>query len=323
MNRIKHKIRKRFRFLFTRNTYIFLLCVFIAMVFWLLTKLSKEYNTRMDVKVEYINMPPQKVVRNKLPEKLTLIVKGTGWELLRQQVLLSSRPLQIDVHEFVKKDRMLTNNYRNLFEDQLGNRLEIIQISPPEVSFSFEKESRRKLPVVLNGNIEVNAQYGIDGKIRIDPDSLLVTGPASVVDTMTAVRTEALHFDQISQTEKGKIALAAPPLSGVKYERDEVSYEIPVVQYTESSLKVPVDIIHADKEALLLTKEAELSFQLPMDKIDEIKSKDASELFSIAADFSLLQAGDSTVPLISQEVPPYIRNLKIKPDRVAFLYINP
>ena len=323
MNSIKHKIRKRFRFLFTRNTYIFLLCVFIAMVFWLLTKLSKEYSTELDVRVEYVNIPQQKVVRNRLPEKLTLIVKGSGWELLRQQLMLTSRPIRIDVRDFAKSGRMLTNNYRNLFEAQLGDRLEIVRISPSEISFSFEKKSSRKLPVRLNGNIEINPQYGIDGDIRIEPDSIVVTGPASVVDTMTAVRTKALHFEQISKTEKGKIALAAPPLSGVQYETEEVRYEIPVLQYTETSIKVPVEIINSGKEALLLNKEAELSFQLPLNRMEEIEGRPATELFTIAADFSLLQAGDSTVPLVSKAAPPYIRNLKIKPERAAFLYINP
>ncbi len=323
MNSIKQKIRKRLRFLFTRNTYIFLLCVFIAMVFWLLTKLSKEYSTELELRVEYVNIPEQKVLRNKLPEKLTLTVKGSGWELLRQQLKLSSRPLHIDVHDFAKSGRMLTNNYRNLFESQLGDRLEIVRVSPSEIRFSFEKKSSRKLPVKLNGTIGIDPQYGIDGEIRIEPDSILVTGPASVVDTMTAVRTEALHFEQLNKTKEGSIALADPPLSGVSYESGEVRYLIPVVQYTETSLKVPVKIINADKEALLLTKEAELSFQLPLGKIDEIKGREASELFSVVADFSLVQAGDSTVPLIPVTAPPYIRNLKVKPGREAFLYINP
>ncbi len=293
------------------------------MVFWLLTKLSKEYSTDLEVRVEYVHLPSDKVVRNRLPEKLTLKVKGTGWELLRKQLAFSKSAIRIDVNDFIQSGRIITNNYKGLFASQLGGRIEVLRVSPPEITFEFEKKSSRKLPVRLVGQISTDPQYGLIGEIILTPDSILVTGPASVVDTMQAVRSEVLKLTGLDKKVTGSVALSEAPLSGVEYESKEVHYEIPVVQFTESSLDVPIEIAHADKEALLLIRKAKISFQLPVDKLEEVEAGKASGLFRIEADFSLVEPGDSTVPLVLVQAPAFIRNPKIDPEEAPFLYINP
>ena len=56
-------------------------CIGIALVFWLLVKLSGEYFLEKQVNISY-QLPQDKAFSKKPPSDIVARVEGTGWDLL-------------------------------------------------------------------------------------------------------------------------------------------------------------------------------------------------------------------------------------------------
>lgn len=318
----RKSIQRRFKGIFTRDTAILLVCVLIASIFWLLTKLSNHYTSDIQIPVVYSNMPEGKVLRNELPEKLTLYVNASGWELVRHYLNLSSLRVIINAQEYSENGKMLTNSYRNVFSQQLQDKFEVQRVLPQEIAFEFYDKGSNKVPVKLRWNIDINPQYGLADNIRLTPDSVTVTGPAPVVDSLQWVATDTLRLTSLKQTATGSIALKKPAKTNIELSENQVEYEIPVAQYTETHVNVPITVVNAQQDVILLTREAQVSFQVPVDDIKKYEQQELRRQFSVVADFREANPADSLVPVQLTNFPQSVRNVSVSPKTVSFLFLK-
>jgi YbbR domain-containing protein len=293
----------------------------LSTIFWFLIKLSKPYTSVLTVQVEYVNQPEDKVVVNNLPDQFKLNVSGTGWQLFRYFLKSDKAKLFVNVGNYTKQGVIHTNNNRFSFNDQLPSDLNITQISPSEVRFTFENRKSKKVPVILNADISINPQYGLKDDIGLIPDSVIVSGPESLIDTLTGVHTELLEIKDIGTNQSGKVHIQGLPLKSVQYNIEEIEYRFSVEQYTEGNIEIPVVVsnMSAD-EIVLLTKSANVSFQIPIEKFELIQDPSFIAHFEIIADFQNIQPADSIIGLQVVSFPNFVRNIQVKPDRVRFLF---
>ena len=87
--------------------YTFILFSILSVVFWFMTKLSKEYDTSIKYPVSYINLPSNKLLQEKPLEYIDIRIKATGFKLISSKV--SPRKLTIDASNIYGKS--LTNYY--------------------------------------------------------------------------------------------------------------------------------------------------------------------------------------------------------------------
>ena len=65
-----------------KRVVIFLFCLIVSSFFWLMLALSKEYTIEIYFPVQYINLPPDKVIANNLSETIDIELKSNGFNLL-------------------------------------------------------------------------------------------------------------------------------------------------------------------------------------------------------------------------------------------------
>ena len=86
------------------KAFVFLVCLSLASFLWFLNALEKHYTDHITVPVRYINLPKDKDLTGKLPDKFDLTVDAFGYTLLRHKLSIAFSPILLDVNE-------LTNNY--------------------------------------------------------------------------------------------------------------------------------------------------------------------------------------------------------------------
>ena len=96
--------------------YTFILFSFLSVVFWFMTKLSKEYDSSIKYPVSYINLPSNKLLQEKPLEYIDIRVKATGFKLISSKV--SPRKLIIDASNIYGKS--LTDYYLLLSQQKLS-----------------------------------------------------------------------------------------------------------------------------------------------------------------------------------------------------------
>jgi hypothetical protein len=231
----------------------FLIFVFISSAFWLYRALDDVYTTTIQYPVNYINLPKNKVLAGNPPQVISIKVKGYGYTLLSN--MIKPPILDLNVNDFSLFSQ--TNDSLNVyfisrysydwFKEEINGKnhspVQIVGIEPDTVKFSFSRSYAKKVPVklVFNTQKQIFArQHMLNGKIRIEPDSIMVAGSANGIDTMHYVYSEIIDVSDLKDTIIKKVDLVENRL--MKYSTTKVKYTIPVDRFTESDLEVPVSV---------------------------------------------------------------------------------
>ena len=327
MNNSDSSLRKFFyktrNQLWTNNTLVLLICIFIAFIFWLLSSLSKNYTTDLAIAAQYINRPQDKVVVNELPQQLQMRVSNTGWQLLRESLSLDELYVAIDVDRFSESEVMYTNANLEYFENQLPTGYQVTQVNPSVINFAFDKRVSKVIPVRLNSLVTLDPLYGFSDSISITPDSVHISGPAVVLDSIQEVETQPLRLERIDRSQTGTLKLKKKHAAVVNYEQESVKYDINIEPYTETKIEVPIKIINPPRQnIMLLNKTATVSFQLPLDQFEMVQSEDFQQQFNVVADFAQVDSisNEVTLQLIGQ--PGFIKKVQLNPKQVNFLFVK-
>jgi hypothetical protein len=305
------------------NIPIFLFFLLLSAILWLLNSLNQEFTTSLHYNVTYINPPKNKVVTGEEKSGLNIILKGRGYTLLSIMVKGSQSPLIIDLestyyHRSGQGGRVyyLSSGIRDVVQNQLGSDLQVISIQPDTVEFSLSGSMKKKVKVEAKLDISLEKQCLIKGNPICIPDSITVSGPSSIIDTLTIVTTQAETLNKLGKS----IGLNLPLEKQEKlyYDNDMITVNIVVEKYTEAMLKVPIKVINLPYGLRLKTfpHDATLVFNVPLSDYNKL----TPGLFSVVVNYR--EIGNKNVnklDVIVKEVPEFVYSLKSSPKTVEFI----
>jgi hypothetical protein len=310
-----------------RRVVAYLICVGIATGFWFLNALNKTYTIKMTIPVSYTNLPNNKTLENQLPDKFDLTIRSHGFNILRQQVSSLFAPFEFNVREMTE-NRMMDSR-RNSFafpsrqfltelSNQLSSEMDILSMSPDTLFFKFGRMGHKMVKVKPIVKVNLNKQYQISGDIQTSPDSVLVNGPQSILDTLHFVMTELQKFKSVDEPIKTEA-----PLSKIKevfFDTQQVEISIPVEEYTEGQLSVPVVLKDQSSgvNIKLFPDKVKVTFQIGLNRFTEIRPED----FKLTVSFSDINEGKQRLKVITESIPAYLYDLKITPEEIEYLIQN-
>lgn len=235
-----------------KRLYIFLICFLISLVFWLLIALSKDYPTSISIPVRYINMPGKKVVTNDLPAKIRVSLKASGFRILSFDFQKKRSPVVIDIANGLKKYSasgevmsVSTQGFVNEFYKELGKRVTITGLQPASIVFNFSDRITKRLPVVLDLYLSLEKQYDTIGIVKVDPAFIDVSGPPSLMDTLSSLHTVPFNQYKVHAPIQSMVKLMTNRL--LNYSVDQVKVTIPVEKVTEGITEVMVEAVNIPK----------------------------------------------------------------------------
>jgi YbbR domain-containing protein len=239
---------------------VFVICLALSSFLWLLNSLEKKYTNRINVPVTYIDFPKDKQLSGALPASFDLIVDAYGYTLLSYKLRLVFSPVLLSVNELIDNSYSRSNKYKYIIltvshkeeiEKQISSEIKILSIKPDSLIFNFSKVISRKIKVEPSIKTTFENQYSLEKKPFTEPDSILVTGPLNLIDTLSYVPTIDKTFSRLSHTTTANIGIK--PLLGAKTDISEVKLTIPVEQITEVSFEVPIKIVNKPSDVVLKT----------------------------------------------------------------------
>ena len=318
------KFLKKIYFKNDKRVAAYLVCVAIAAGFWFLNALSKTYTAELVVPVQYYNFPNNKTFSGNLPEKFEMTVKAHGFTILRHKLNFLFGPLEFNVNEMTN-DRM-TENKRSRFafpsrqfltelSYQMSNDLEIISMSPDTLFFGFGQLVQKRITIKPSVHVELKKQYQISGEIKTIPADILVSGPQQVMDTLQFLKTRTLTFKAVDKSLRGKAEIE--PVKELFFDRQSVFLEIPVEEYTEAQLFVPIDLIDAplDIKVKLFPAQVKVSFLVGLSRFSEIHPED----FKLAVSYPEIENGAQRLRIKRVSTPAFLYDVKINPEEIEYL----
>lgn len=319
---ISYTIKKIKEFRLSQNIISYLFCVVIASVFWLLNELNKDYSVELTYPVKYTNFPEGKFPVVQLPEELRIEVKAKGFSLLGYRLKTSFLPITCNVGSYtnaLQQDREVleftinTNDIKDRIGAQISPDIKLLKIYPEEILFRLAVAKRRKAAVRPTLDYTLKRQY-ILNHVATNPDSVWVSGPASVVDTLKYIATAPLHLKELSKNTKRRLELLPPSACSLDEASAEVSIE--VEQFTEARRTLPVTARHVpdSMNIRLFPSYVDISYEIGLSKYEQVTDHDFL--------FSVEYPKDPTINFLEVKavrVPSFIKNLTYSPQRVEYI----
>lgn len=307
-----------------RKLVIYLICVGIATIFWFLNALNKEYSVDLTFPVKYTNFPDNKILANTPPDHLTLKVNSYGFTILRHKLSMAFSPLVFNVDEFTNNQMENSDNERFTyntrlfiaqFSDQVSNELRITEIQPDTISFQFDRIVTKKIKVEPNITYELKKQYYLNNTIKTTPDSVEVSGPESVLDTLKSIKTKFQHYRELDQSTQRNVQLEEYDNLTISPKR--VVLNIPVEEFTEKQLYVPITVSNLPDSihVTLFPNQARISFLAGLSQFSEIVPGD----FELNVSYTDIQEKKELLQLQLKKQPPHILSVSVQPESVEYL----
>jgi hypothetical protein len=287
-----------------------------GVLLWLFVTMSYDYQTVIAVPLVVENVAPDRAIANPFPKTVQLKVRGNGWR--SAALLFGTEPrCIIDVGSLGSYKHVFTL-YDVVDRLTLPVGIQPVDMKPESLHFDFDTFARKRVPVALNIDAGFRAGYGPVGETEVTPDSVTISGAASLLKTITAWPTNRTTITDIKAPLTTELLLADSASQYVRLSPRSVTIHIDVQQYAEKTiagLTVVTEDVPTNKEVILIPP-----------KIDIIVRGGVQQLATLGNDsFHATVAYRAIVDDSSGYIEPHVvapRGVELvtrKPERMQFI----
>ena len=287
--------------------FSFIPFVIIAFFFWTGTILTRTHLNSKNIWLE-LNPPESMVLLDGTLVEAKLKLSGVGFNLLTVPSFNRKKPLEINLEEDDKK--LNQEKVVMLLNRQIKNPNIIIEdIAFPPLKINMAPRSNKKIPVELNAEIDYDKYFGPKDQVLLIPDSILISGPQSLIDNIISVETEKVIFSKLRNTIDTEIRIIEFP-EFVKSSTKTVKLQIPVESYTEKSIFVPI-IVQGNNSNNFISSPSgiEISFLVGLSRYEMIEAEDFTATIFLTSESHKIEKN----PVI----------ILSKPDDISIQFIKP
>ena len=293
---------------------IFVAAVLFSFILWGSISLSDDYYSTINVPLQVIDYPEGYISGTVLPEKISLKVRGQGWKLVSTEIGTESDYVVSVNFDSGKK---YINLYNNLTLNRwLVSELEVIDIIPDTISLFVEKVVSKKIGVIPDLRLNFKPGYGLASEIKHEPDSINISGPFSLVSSISEIKTTSTSLKDLSeQTEK---IIFMPKLPGITFNIDFIKVSIDVQKIVDKEFTdVPVEVMDVppDKNLLLLPNKIDCNVRGGINILGKLDKEEIKAY--VFYDDIVRDTVGSIVPYL--ELPANTALHFIKPERLRYI----
>lgn len=325
VDRAKNPRDKNFR----QHLYIFLICCGISLFIWFLIKMTDDYVAEVRIPLNYTNIPEDQLLNN-TGDKISVKLRGNGSDLFSVKYISSGGRINVNlaqaelkISRFFDRYYFLTENLYPEVSERFDFNHTLISISPDTIFLDIEDIIARSLPVKSMINVSCKEQYMLYGNIVCTPESIMVSGPASVVDTLKYIETQSRDLAGLDKTEEIVVPIVVPVKDKkIRYSENEISLLIPVEKYTESTIEIPLIGKSTDSGITTIRtfpETVQLTYQVAIKDYQMVKA----EMFSLTAEYDPQRDKEKTFLKVHvDKSPDFVRITRTQPEKVEFIIQN-
>lgn len=315
---IKHS---RIALIDNRKIKVFLFFLVLTSIIWMLIELSKTYTSFAVFKVDYKNLPANKLLQNRPISEINVAFRAPGFTVLKYK--LKQHRLTLNLNSISKNNTsyyVLPNMQISNLNGQLSAETELVRVLNDTIFIDLGNNVSKKVPINPDLEIKFKLGYNLTENFKIIPDSVTISGPEKYIDSIKEISTVYLQVDEIYENIDIELVLKNPAkINNVTLSVSNINIKGEVDKFTEGSFTFPVTIINEPEGVKInpFPKEIEVVYQVGLSNFNKINRN------SILIVFDYKQYEKDTLlqfltPIIKQKSD-YISSLKINPGQIEFL----
>lgn len=315
-NILKDKLIKSVK---SKRINIFLMFLVVSFGILILTKLSKIYTNTIAFNIVMQNVPETDVILSDSTPILNISLKTQGFNFLKYYI---KKPvIGINFSENINKTNgVYTWNNKTAYSDiisQFDKDIEVLHINPDTLQFKYDKNDIKRVPIVLNTNVEFKLGHDLLDDYKLTPDSVKIVGPKSVLSEINKIETDTLQLNEVFSDINSNVKLKLISADLLKYSPTEVLVFANVDRFTEGRLKVPVEVVNVPDSIGIkyFPKIVTISYYTSLTNYKSVNNTD----FKVICDFNDVTHNQQyLLPKIINK-PTEVRNLKINLKQIEFI----
>jgi hypothetical protein len=297
----------------------FIVFLFLASVFWMLTKFSKQDVASVVATITYVRIPEGTMLTENNPQEFSFNLAATRFEFLGY--VFKKPNITIDVSSFFNANKNQARvdgaALEKLLLKQVVNDGRITQLSLPELIIELEQLNFKKVRV--QPDVSIGYEIGFDalGALKIEPDSVVIRGSKKVLDTINVVKTTLVVLKDISESITENILVQPWKESALTITPKTVTFSQGVSEYSQKIIMVPVSIINQPLQGSfrLLPASVRVAFNVPVNRFNDVTVHD----FKIVCDYISRDIEDNFMIPIIKEKPTDITGVEMETKKIDLL----
>ncbi|MFT4679072.1 MAG: hypothetical protein ACI84C_000815 [Flavobacteriales bacterium] len=300
---------------------VFLICLLVSAFIWFMRALSDDYSHQEAIPVKVVGLRPDFTVGNDIPTHIELSLNSHGFGMIGEALSKGIDTLRIDLGHISAGGQYTMSPQKIKFaaEQMFGNDMEITQFNPESFQVTVVKKMTKKVRIEPIVNVEVEENFFLRKDAFAIPDSIVIQGSESALQQITSIQTEPLSLTSISRSDTLTAQLTSPP--GVKLPYEQVEVVIPVDEYTEKSIILPINLPEVGSEYYLKTfpDSVKVTFLVGLKEYESVQAS----MFKASVDPGDLSKIESAykLPIVLTRQPESISQILLSPGRVEFVLL--
>lgn len=309
-NKIKISIRK--------DRAILLICIGIAFVFWFFVKLSKTYETVRAVNVMYM-LPPNEAFIEMPPEVINVTLEAIGWDLMYDFLSLGEHHITFNLIDYPSPTIDRTELISRL-QEQVPSGIKVLNVNRNYIPLDYEEKAVVKVPIILESNLSFAPDYALRDSIILEPDSITVSGPISVIQGLRSWKTQLLSLKDLKNDQTETVSLVEIGNGQIMLTPNEIQVHILIEQFTEKSILVPVSIKNmlpdTTRQIRIFPENITMTCVVGLSRFNDVRPED----FVLEVDLTniSINSENNTLPLTLTKKPSVVQGLNYYPKSVEY-----
>ena len=303
------------------NVRLFLVCLLVTVILWIVLTLSASRSKRYTCPVKYVGYGKQEYVLL-ADSTLTFDIECSGFEHLHTLFWKETPEININLRKHGGKSLYIRDLSEQILS-QLGfSEGRTINFLTDSLRLNFQKRMSKKVKVDISGiKLAFAEQYGVYGMPVVSPDSITFYGNLESLKKVNSVQVVDTQLTNLNRNRVCEIPLRPDwrRFAGVCPSQEKVKVTVNVERQTEVRYSVPLKFTCSDTSvhAKLYPSNVEITSRVAM---RDYKSM-SPDLFTAAVFYDVNEKKD-TLPVFISEFPQFVHISKVEPKNVRYLIIK-
>ncbi len=288
--------------------------VLFSVLLWVFVSFSGEFSITLNLPVEVVEVPENCSISSISTQDISIGLKGQGWQLAQHTLGRDPKffvpcPTELGNREISSRNVLAANSW-------LSSTLQLAEIIPEKINIQVEKTINKRVEVLPILALSYKPGYDLVSPIVIEPESVTVSGPASIIDDILIVNTEKLAITNIEEELSVKLKINQQKFIKTDFEECKVSFKVQkIVDKSFEGVIVETKNIPSRNELILSPTKVTVVLRGGISQLSKMKNEDIH--VHVKFNQAINDTSGAIEPLI--DIPEFTSLIDIKPNRLEYI----
>jgi len=231
-----------------QNFWFKLVAILMALLLWFHVATDQVYEHTDTFPLEIFNIPERLILAEKLPEQVSVTIRGKGKELLKL-LLVEKKSLKIDAQKF-KRGEIDYGIQPEQIPIPEGLELRETNVLPPKnLKIRLDYPMEKKVKVQPNIKIMPAEGFKQVGELHHNPEEVMISGPRMWVRSLKVIHTQKQVIENAEEPIFDQVDLVLPQGYNLTLSSHRINFSVNIERTVERKIiNLPVRATNISKQ---------------------------------------------------------------------------